>query len=467
MSAPVSSFRPGIEVLLKHRGDDGNLTELDITPYATAEGAVVMTTKDLYAPAGEWSLSVPDMASDRFIRPPNARRDSLYGWAQPADVIEIRMARDASPNQPASMPVVMRGLVRSVGRSETIGGDGRPSRHVQIMGHDFGCVFAIQQLSYEWARAQGTPLSPIAAAISATGFIPRTMPANEFMRAAAHLADPILTKAGTRFAFVFDEKPGFVEPQTVQTIEGPLWSFMVRFSDAPWNELFVKEGKDYPQLWYRQTPWFDIDGTNLSDDAMNGIIPIVHTAHVHRDEIIALNSHRDDTDVATYIWIESALAQQNLLTWQASHPEIGLVVSPRNDPKIFGFRKMQVSSQQGPGMPSKDLPEAEQERSYQAMNEWLADRIQKLGRASINNADFEQGTIQLRGRSDIQVGDFVRVHRGRFNWRGYVTRVTHEWRAYQDFITTVNFIRSDQYFVRSRFDGSPWDAERASEDQTP
>jgi hypothetical protein len=375
------------------------------------------------------------------------------------DSIEIRMNRNLNPN----MPVVMRGFVRSVGRDESVGQDGRPDRHVQVMGHDFGCAFVIQQTGIVLSLMQGQEVNPLSAALSAVNMIPQSMFCCDFIRNAVAYVKDIMTHAGQQFDFDLTVKEGYVEPQTVQNAEGPLWNLMTRYADLPWNELFVREGTNHPVVVYRETPWVDIDGTNVNPSP--DVLQNIPFWNIDMSDIVALRAHRDDSDVANFIWVQNALVQQNQGTyWTLNKDGPGVATGTENDPQVFGYRLMQISSQQGPGGPSISLPEPQQQEAYDSLNEWLIKSIKWIVKATKNNADFESGTVQIKGNPNIRIGDYITVKRGPLAWSGYVTRVAHEFRMFQDYLTTINYIRSNQYFVRRRYQGNPWEAERKESD---
>ncbi|MBT7307608.1 MAG: hypothetical protein HN842_05280, partial [Gammaproteobacteria bacterium] len=110
---------------------------IDLTPFMGLGGSV-HTSKSINEPAGTFSISFPDKMSEEHS-------DSVYGLVEPMDQIEIRIAHD---HQSAELPIIMRGFVSSISRSETIGGDGKPSRKVNVVGQDYGKILQIIQIIY-------------------------------------------------------------------------------------------------------------------------------------------------------------------------------------------------------------------------------------------------------------------------------------------------------------------------------
>jgi hypothetical protein len=113
---------------------------INLAPWL-GDGSAINTSKGTRDKAGGFSIVIPDMPIDRH------GLDTLYGVVEPMDLIEIRMQRTRgkfTENQP---PIVMRGFVSRVTRSESLAG-GKPARTVTIQGQDYGKIWQMIQLFY-------------------------------------------------------------------------------------------------------------------------------------------------------------------------------------------------------------------------------------------------------------------------------------------------------------------------------
>ncbi|MDT8452311.1 MAG: hypothetical protein RQ936_06150, partial [Gammaproteobacteria bacterium] len=123
----------------------GPQSVIDLTPMLS-EGSVVRFSRGVSQPAGVFSVDFPDRAMAQS-------GDSLYSMIEPMDMIEIRMARE--PHLYATLPVVFRGFVSSIKRSQKIGGDGKPLRRVAVSGRDWGGLMQAIQVFYKKDYAVG------------------------------------------------------------------------------------------------------------------------------------------------------------------------------------------------------------------------------------------------------------------------------------------------------------------------
>lgn len=141
---PVKVYRPAVTVtLFKMVGRrDGQAEryagaerELDLTPFLGDQGTI-RTVKDLHQPAGAFTITIPDQVH-------RGSGDSLYGYIEPMDMVEIRAAREPHRFAGGKLPLLMRGFISSVRRPEGIGKDGTPQRVVVLQGHDMGKLWMI------------------------------------------------------------------------------------------------------------------------------------------------------------------------------------------------------------------------------------------------------------------------------------------------------------------------------------
>ena len=125
----------------------------DLTDWL-GESSGVHLAKGVRDPAGAFSITLVDKPHKTLI-------ETFYALIEPMDIVEIRMAHDpleyAKPEQGYQLPVVMRGFVSQVTRTETMQG-GKPNRAVVITGQDFGKILQIIQIFYLNGSAVGDNL---------------------------------------------------------------------------------------------------------------------------------------------------------------------------------------------------------------------------------------------------------------------------------------------------------------------
>ena len=120
----------------------GDNYQYDIEKFL-GDQCAVNVTKNVKQPAGTFTITL----SDNMNRIRNDF-ESLYGEVEPMDLIEIRMAHNPVSEKGHAIPVVMRGFVSNVSRSEAIGEDGKPQKRLTINGHDYGKILQIIQIIY-------------------------------------------------------------------------------------------------------------------------------------------------------------------------------------------------------------------------------------------------------------------------------------------------------------------------------
>jgi hypothetical protein len=465
MSAAIVSHRPGLKILVTKRkkstlvtgrgGILSNPQSFDLAP-ALGDKGTCTTSKNLYGYHGEFHIILPDMPFDFGGQDGiQATVDSPYGLIEPMDVVEIQMDRDVKTN----MPVVMRGLVRSVGRDETVGEDGRPMRRVSIVGQDFGAIFTISQLWLMVGLRDGDVFLPRMEFQQQTGLVYGPVPVEEFMQAILDIANDSIESTGITVKPAFGGVPGHIIPSTMPAMEGPVWVTMIRFSDSPWNELFVRDpatGKN-PELVFRETPWKTIDGIEFGD--FSG----VETFDVEMTDVLSISAHRDDSGVANFIWVDQPAAWINAHWQQLISPAAQEVAKeaeadPNSTRKIYGDRLLSQTSNISPGTAAGALPEDEQKVAWNDWWGWRKKRIRWLRKATEDNADFEQGSITVKGNPKYQVGNYLKLKRG-VPWEAYIVGVTHEYHAYHEYLTTIEFIRGTGFIGRVNTN-DPWDLER-------
>lgn len=450
------SYRPEIRITI-----DG----MDVTKTLFGDGGSVRINKSLYAPAGEAQITLPDL--------PVNDDESGYGYWSPLMPVEIAMRRwREGQTQLDPIKVIFRGVVRSIGRSEQIDGQGNPRRFVQITAHDCGAFFLMEQINalITFQNSGGTvtqgPLTFLQEYLRGSDPYQGLMPVGDFLwDVATKTTQPMMDSAGWTFERKFAVRKGYVMPYMALSQEGPVWSILDRYADRPWNEFFVREGDEATELVFRPAPWYDMDGNRLPDfddevraDLSNRLIP--------KSDVIALHAHRDDAEMVNHVWVVPAISAA---TGFASVINSDMGIINHDTRAVFGDRIQIQQTHLAPGeKPPMGLPESEHQQVVMDVLQWTKDRQDWLMRAGQDQHHFERGTVTVKGYASYRVGDYFELARGAkdaaLTWHGYIIRTTHDFQAYNRFTVTLEYIRSNQW-VRRLASAKPYWTERQRGDQ--
>lgn len=471
---PVKVNRPGCQVFLfknvfhqdASARQSGLPDALDLTPFL-GDGSVISVSKSIHSPLGSFTITLPD-------QPHPATLDTLYAYAEPMDVIEIYMAARPHEHEGGLPPVVMRGFVRHIARNEAMGDDGRPSRTVTISGADYGVAFNNLVVSWEKGyitgalildRLQMYQMYQLGAEAALTG--------NDFMTRCTDIVNDYL--AGLRqpvegyqtrvldVAVNATVSTGSVVMAQVQPYKGPIWNLMLSHADTPWNELFVREGKEQPELVYRQTPFIDLDGKSVHPDGPDSgeltITPVSNAA------LKQINISRSDVNVANFYWVEvlgsseygyMGLVNQKL---NAERVEGNIYIPeyPNAAERVYGFRKMETRSSQIWDTPAPVQPAHERESKIEeygrSLLDWAEYRRDVLVASNRDNVILEQGSAVIEGNPLVQAGSYVELERGGLY---YATAVTHQFMPYRNYTTSLVLSRGTGFWARINSEASPY-----------
>jgi hypothetical protein len=474
----IRTYTPQVKVaLLKNiRRDEagvskrytGARTTVDLTPFLGENGAVT-THKSIMAPMGQFQITLTDQRDGQT-------QDTLYAMAEPMDSIEIRMAREPHKT-PGELPIVMRGFVTQVRRSETMGPNGRPQRQVTISGADYGLAFARVRLTWLQAAGTGAALSNFAR-LQAVGLAFQAWPASDFVRdVVSFVVNPWLDEffaqsvgnsgaesmapAARSLSVDATVAEGTVNPYGVQPFDRPVWEWLAEHCDLAWNELFVEDRPEGPALVYRAMPFRDISGHWIPQGASK---VEAGTIDVKDDAIVSVDVSRSDSNVANVYWASpAAIAYVPDASLKAAAFNDGTVIetSKNSAIELYGSRLMSVTLAQGPtglGRPS-GLPADKQQEYAVSFDAWALLRRQSLMAFNRDNVAFEDVSMTLRGDEGIRPGNYIRVNRGGFMFEFYAQAVSHEFRPFQTFTTSVQGIRGTGLIERSKMPASPYATE--------
>lgn len=452
MAAKIRSYQPRCRILLRHElfieGQLGDMGEISIS-------------KNLYAPVGEFTINFPDHpyhSGKSLLGGMNiTQRRSLYDIINPLDPIEIELSRWREEDMTVTYTTVLRGFVRSIGRSESVDGEGRVQRQVVVEGHDCGAPFIMEQIGALISAMQtGVSIPPAFRYLTEFGLISTPMPLSTFIgELAIASTKPIMDTAGFSYEPLLYVKKGYCNPAFAFSSDGPVWEILKRYSDAPWNELFVREGEKNPELVFRPTPWKNAEGEWLPDV----VVDDVTTWDIPMRNITALSAHRDDSEQVEHVFIQNSNIQisTNSIPLEKGVGDFNTELRTK-----FGDRIQVLQEHVGPALPEMNLPEEQQIQSNNDGYAWLMDRTEWMKAAGKDVYKFEKGTVTIKGDPRIRVGDYIHVKRGPLDWAGYVVSVQQSFQPYRRYLTTLEYIRSDQWIWRQQLgeDYPLWDAER-------
>ena len=409
-------------------------------------------TRTINAPAGSFHITVGDRDYTNY-----GVIDSLYGIAEPMDVIEIRLSRNPHKYK-EKLPMVFRGVITEVRRDESIGQDGKPQRTVIVSGHDWGKFLQI----YVDKKLKGNPLN--------MDWLSNTVMETHYkipyrVRTAGNLMTEVVDKVANKFMATFDDANTFV-PYTIDVSSAydkdmvmpqgynsnsmnSLWDFIKVYGDlGAFNEWYIDDLEDSAHIIYRKPPFYA--GTESIYGTVNW-----ESVAIEANQVQRLSVSRSDADVANVVWVDHPRMTQYtgsdyLFMQMGQNPDDLLIKTPNSTPSLYGIRSLDVTSQHG--NIEQAAPESELTVSKSAYKNYLLDKIKKLKLANQDNVVLEKGSMVVQGNEDIKVGRILTIQRSDFVATYYAQSVTHTFAPFRAFTTTVNFIRGGGFDQRSRND---------------
>lgn len=462
----------------------GTSRVIDLSPWLS-DNASINTRKGVREPAGGFSIVVPDKgysASGQGL-------ESLYGLIEPMDLVEIRLQHGTRAGQ-AALPVVMRGFVSNIKRSESVTPDGKPVRSVTINGQDYGKIWQMLQIFYGPNYIIGQDIlsgfrlldmfgAGYANAISNKNFVKIAIEqiVNPFLAA--------LLPKESAFPQITVNTDGVREGMTgisgIQTQEGNVYQLLQSYMDVgPFNELFLTEDDNGVYCVYRQNPALSLTGDPLDSKvtphpytgSLEAGATTLAAIDVFDTDVQTLEVTRSDDGVANYYWVQapsfslnSDVIQRQMGYGAADRASVDLSAYPNSATALFGTRLMKLSTHLG-GAEIKNvksgLQQADHEERDASLASWMQNRREFLVAQNRDNSILERGVLRMRGDERIRVGNYINLHRGNFSALYYVTDVAHEMLPYRGFYTSVTFERGLGFANRIKLNGgasSPYLAE--------
>lgn len=451
---------PGVPVAARY----GDLIAVDLTDWL-GDGGGVQTSKSVREPAGGFTITLSDKRHPKML-------DSLYALIEPMDLIEIKFCRDPSSYPNGKWPpVVMRGLVTTVTRNESMQG-GKPSRSVTIQGQDFGKILQIMQVYYLYdngVMATGSNvLSEFAffAEYAEAGDAKIKLAKDFVGDVLSRIINPQLKKitsladGAAVSAKVINEWSslvtidGAVSPFAVSSLYNvSLHAFLTSLLDVgPFNELFVEDTEDGVRLVVRPAPFIGVDGKLIQ-----GEMPAVTT--ITDKEIVSASLSRTDQGVANYFWVSNSRyplfsnEDQRNLAAQGDRDSFILFDYLNSKSAYYGPRKMEVASSLVDGSflntdaPSKDAVQSQ----GNVFADWLSRRRKVLADINKDNVILESGGMQIRGDERVKAGTYLDVQRASgVVSRYYVVKVDHSFTPFQGFMTSLTLERGTSFIERAK-----------------
>lgn len=465
-------YSPQIEVLvtkISAREDGRSIrfagadNQIDLTPYLGDHGSVSVQ-KSLSSPAGGFLIALPDQAY-------RAAMDSFYGVLEPMDMVEIRMGY--APGRP---PVLMRGFIHTIQRTETVEG-GRPIRSVNITGHDYGAVLNWIRFLWraEYLNNEGNPLLTVFKLQDKNNMPIETLPAGETMQQLieqvvnASWLVPLAERSPAVQPLAVDEPTvtdGAIGPWSVGGHHGDVWSFIQAYGDLDWNECFIEDREDGPAFVYRPMPYRDAYDPSIYLHPL-GADP--GSVGIDAADLLNISVQRGGARVLNWVWVDApmgSLLNPGMLNLQSIYDGTPLLdgeTYPNADPTLFGYRELTVQTAQT-GVKNIQLPAGEPAAARKEWEdihaEWFAQRRDIMVDFVKDNSVLEEGTLTLRGTYQVG-GDYLRpgkyldLTRGDFAASYYCIGVAHDYHPFDAWTTTVSVERGTGLVDRQRAVAAP------------
>lgn len=449
----------------RFRGSDRTV---DLTPFLGENGGV-RVTKSVRQPAGGFVINL----ADRMFQGDTAQMESIYGLVEPMDVIEIRMARE--PHKHNGLPIVMRGFVSSVRRTQVVGNDGRPQRAVQIAGQDYGKLWQIIQIRYFANYVMGQQLLSFLRLAQNYGVASdRNYTPNEFIHEMAQQIINDFIGKMRRDGLEGEEDP-FSPVQYIETFDltvpsarvspfginswdgGTVYQMMTHYGDVgAWNELFIEDREAGPALVYRPAPFKRPDGTMIQEPSAPyaGSTAGIRTVELTDEDLQVDNTGRSDSNLANYYWVDNpsyALNDTSIVRMQEAFgsPETYFIADYRNcAPWLYGIRMMEMQTNQGARIDGK--AEADYVAGVGELVGWARERRRVLVENNRDNVVFEEGSMTLKGSEQIRAGCYLSMRRGSMVSEYYVPTIEHSYMPFRSFTTTVQVERGTGFIARAQ-----------------
>lgn len=458
----------------------GSARAIDLSLFL-GDGSALRTSKSVREAAGGFNLTLADKPfKGKYAG--STTFETLYGLIEPMDFIEIRMRHDPPTSAGAKPPMVMRGFVSTVSRSETMGADGRPQRAVIVNGQDYGKLWQMLQILYLPGYVTGEDILSGFKLFERFGVgLETTMKATDFVtQVVQKILNPYLAKLmpanspnPTALQLDLSVTHGVTSVTGPQNQEGTIYDLLRTYGDVGvWNELYLDDREDGVYCVYRPVPALDISGNLIQSDA-----PKPTYIDLPDTDVISLNVSRSDANVANYYWtrmprfeLVSDIYRQQFAIQGADKDTVLLDTYANSATQLYGLRVMYADTQQGGDdvtTLSSGQPADVKAKFDTSMANWINDRRSIMVQQNKDNVLLESGMIRVRGNEAIKAGVYVRLRRGQFKATYYVVEVAHDYIPFQGFFSTLTVERGTGFIERSKRGGGADSAYLAEMMDTP
>lgn len=447
---------------------------IDLTPYLSDGG--VRTQKSVREPAGAFSISLtPRPYTDNG----ESLLETLDNLIEPMDMIEIRLAHESPDKMKAAMadrinwpPVVMRGFVSQVLRSESIA-NGTPQRSIVVSGQDYGKLLQIIQIFYLNNSVVGDNILGELKFFQkyADGSDAKNMSAADFI---ALLLKEVINPYLARITALADRNSGVPdEIDSRVSIDGAVSPFgiggaqdmsvhqmLATFLDVgPFNELYIEDVGPDVVLVARPQPCWGGDGL-----AYDGVEVLPEAVDIGLGDVASVQLSRGDSGVYNIFEVEAArivIVSQEIYRLSAQSEAAGnplRMTDLNQEAALFGVRRLNASTMlNNPALVMSDSTKKEVvpiEASHDL--DWVKSRRERLFLLNKSASVFERGSLRLKGNEKLRAGMRLRVkHSSALTVTYYVTAVSHEYLPGAGFFTTAQVERGNGFILSAGLDRAP------------
>jgi hypothetical protein len=453
----------------------------------------VRVQKSVRDDAGAFSISFVDQVMAGL-------QDTLYTLLEPMDMVEIRFAGDAyayAGTNGQKLPIMMRGFIGDIERFQGMSADGKPTRTIHVVGHDYHKILQMIQIFNMPCTPDVANLISSFPLFSKYGEDLNVQKSTAFFQAVFDLiVNPYIAgmqaagaTSGTALAEIATDiqvPDALVSVQLGAFNSGTVQDLLREYLDiGPFNEFFVEDrdagawGPAGPYAVYRPTPFLAAVSnapiqpiqtsvtTGVSQDSQ--LSPTANLVSITSDPIISISQRRSDANLANYYWCDAPrfnMNYQDLTKMYASYAtQQGAVpyylTGVQNvNPALYGLRKMEVSTQQGGstetnngnGQPADDT----RWNNQTAFVGWIDDRRNLLIALNKDNVIFENGAMHMEGNERIKAGVYVKIRwgatpnnpKGNLQSLYYAHSVTHVYEPFGNYFTEVDYDRGTGFIDR-------------------
>jgi len=387
------------------------------------------------------------------------------------DICKVRV-RDGKGKQ----WVDVKGMIRNISEQLT-DPQGKPGRNVQISLAGIGQALVDYQIFWHPHIAARSNLGGMGYLIRSKGRPPKGRP-DEVLHQLAdtffnddyifRLADqtPINQAIFRNFGIITDGMA--IIALSAMGMEGPLWQTLKRFSDAPWNELFVdiphelnnptsQALGDVPQfsydnihLYLRKTPYEREDWDRLAQKGSGWGFEYREEDRMEPGEMLARNVDK----VYNFFWCpaKAVFAGKDQLAMVYNQSNGKLPIIDEDSVRKYGLRRLEQQTEyvqiaNSAAAKQGVIPAADRVRMQTTALKWsdlLVDRTKRIARW--NGYDkFEEGTIGTRGRIGADYNHGARIGgvitRQRDGKQFYITGIQQNWSHPGPHTTTLTVSR--------------------------